>query len=183
MGYNSAEEQGQGEGMARKGGGERRTRVVTYGFSWKTRKRNKFCRINSIRGPANSSASLSYISPPFEYIYARRRFLHKLSRVCRGRSVARMLLSRQRKYLRAWGRRQSDTSSFYFALTPPSPLLRPFFFRYILFLSPVIFTSSSSSSCSSFFSYFTYSFFFIFASSISYFGRGILFEGGGGGGS
>lgn len=75
----------------REKGGRGGTRV-TYGFSWKTRKKNKFRRINSIRGPAKllpSPFCLIFFSSFRIYIYTRRRFLHKLSRVCRGRSVAK----------------------------------------------------------------------------------------------
>lgn len=173
MGYNSAKEQGRREVMARKGEEERRTRVVTYGFSWKTRKRNKFCRINSIRGPAKLlRLSVLYFSS-FR-IYTRRRFLHKLSRVCRGRSVARrMLLSPIEKIFKSeWGRRQSDTARFISRLPPPPPastfLLPIIYFSFLLLFSLLLLLLLF------------YLFIFIyFASSISYFGRGVVSKRGG----
>lgn len=140
----------------REKGGRGGTRV-TYGFSWKTRKKNKFRRINSIRGPAKllpSPFCLIFFSSFRIYIYTRRRFLHKLSRVCRGRSVAKdcSFLDREEIF-------KSD-ARFISRLLPCPPCLSSS--DPILSLSPLIFTSSS------YFSFFT------FASSISYFDRGIV---------
>lgn len=141
----------------REKGGRGGTRV-TYGFSWKTRKKNKFRRINSIRGPAKllpSPFCLIFFSSFRIYIYIRVDVfcINYPAFAAGGLSRRTAPFSIERKYLRA-----------------TLVLFRAYFPAPLAFLLPIL-----SFSFLLLFSLLLLIFpFFTFASSISYFDRGIV---------